>query len=95
MFLGVPFNIASYAFLTSILAHLTGYKPGKLIHIIGDAHIYEEHIEAVNLQLLREPKLFPQLTISDALIDVNDIRTEHFILQNYESHESIKAPMIA
>jgi len=95
MFLGVPFNIASYAFLTYILAHLTGYKPGKLIHILGDAHIYEEHIEAVNKQLLREPKLFPKLTVSDDLTDINDIKLEHFTLEEYESHEALKAPMIA
>ena len=95
MFLGVPFNIASYAFLTYILAHLTGYKPGKLIHILGDAHIYEEHIEAVNKQLLREPKLFPKLTISKDLTDINDIKLEHFTLEEYESHEALKAPMIA
>lgn len=95
MFLGVPFNIASYAFLTYILAHLTGYKPGKLIHIIGDAHIYEEHIEVVNKQLQREPKLFPKLTISEDLKDIDDIKLEHFTLEEYESHEALKAPMIA
>lgn len=95
MFLGVPFNIASYAFLTYIFAHLTGYKPGKLIHIIGDAHIYEEHIEVVNTQLQREPKLFPKLTISDDLVDIDDIKLEHFTLEEYESYEALKAPMIA
>jgi len=95
MFLGVPFNIASYAFLTYIFAHLTGYKPGKLIHIIGDAHIYEEHIEVVNKQLHREPKLFPKLTISDDLKDIDNIKLEHFTLDEYESYEALKAPMIA
>ena len=95
MFLGVPFNIASYAFLTYIFAHLTGYKPGKLIHIIGDAHIYEEHIDVVNKQLQREPKLFPKLTISKELIDIDDIKLEHFTLDEYESYEALKAPMIA
>ena len=95
MFLGVPYNIASYSFLTYIFAHLTGYKPGKLIHIIGDAHIYEEHIEAVHKQLTRTPKLKPKVTISGDLKDIDDVRVEHFILEDYESHEAIKAPMIA
>jgi thymidylate synthase len=95
MFLGVPYNIASYAFLTYIFAHLTGYKPGKLIHIIGDAHIYEEHIESVNTQLLRTPKMKPLLHISADLKDIDDIKVDHFTFENYESHEVIKAPMIA
>jgi len=95
MFLGVPYNIASYSFLTYIFAHLTGYKPGKLIHIIGDAHIYEEHIEAVHKQLTRTPKLKPRMIISDDLKDIDDVRVEHFTLEEYESHETIKAPMIA
>ena len=95
MFLGVPYNIASYSFLTYIFAHLTGYKPGKLIHIIGDAHIYEEHIEAVHTQLTRTPKMKPRMIISDDLVDIDDVRVEHFTLKEYESHETIKAPMIA
>ena len=95
MFLGVPYNIASYSFLTYIFAHLTGYKPGKLIHIIGDAHIYEEHIEAVHTQLTRTPKMKPKMIISDDLKDIDDVRVEHFTLEEYESHETIKAPMIA
>tara|TARA_B000000557_G_C20810861_1_gene460028 strand:- start:2021 stop:3466 length:1446 start_codon:yes stop_codon:yes gene_type:complete len=95
MFLGVPYNIASYSFLTYIFAHLTGYKPGKLIHIIGDAHIYEEHIEAVHTQLTRTPKMKPRMIISDDLKDIDDVRVEHFTLEEYESHETIKAPMIA
>ena len=74
---------------------MTGYKPGKLIHIIGDAHIYEEHIEVVNQQLQREPKLFPKLTISDDLVDIDDIKLEHFTLEEYESYGALKAPMIA
>jgi len=95
MFLGVPYNIASYSFLTYIFAHLTGYKPGKLIHIIGDAHIYEEHIEAVHKQLTRTPKMNPLVTISDDLTDIDDVKLEHFTLEEYESHDAIKAPMIA
>jgi thymidylate synthase len=95
MFLGVPYNIASYSFLTYIFAHLTGYKPGKLVHIIGDAHIYEEHIEAIHKQLSRNPKMKPTLQISSELTDINDIQVEHFTLEEYDSHEVIRAPMIA
>ena len=95
VFLGVPFNIASYAFLTCILAKITGYKPGKLIHILGDTHIYESHIEAVKSQIKRIPYAFPQLTISDDLIDIDNISEEYFKIQNYNCHEKISAPMIA
>jgi thymidylate synthase len=71
MFLGIPFNIASYAFLTCILCKLTGYKPGSLIHILGDAHIYEEHYHGVSEQLKRVPKQFPELVISDELKNID------------------------
>jgi len=93
MFLGIPFNIASYAFLTYILCKLTGYKPGSLIHILGDAHIYEEHYHGVIEQLKRVPKQFPTLTISDELIDIDNINEDMFSLKNYQCYSSIKAPM--
>jgi len=93
MFLGVPFNIASYAFLTYILCKLTGYKPGKFHHILGDSHIYEEHDTAVLLQLKRVPKLFPTLTISDRLTDIDSISEDMFTIENYESYSRISAPM--
>ena len=93
MFLGVPFNIASYAFLTYILCKLTGYKPGKLHHVIGDAHVYEEHYQAVKDQYKRVPKMFPTLTISDELQDIDTITEEMFSLEGYESYSPIKAPM--
>ena len=93
MFLGVPFNIASYAFLTCILAKLTGYIPGNLHHVIGDAHIYEEHYLAVKEQYKRVPKPFPQLIISDDLTDINNIDEKMFILKNYDSYSPIKAIM--
>jgi len=93
MFLGVPFNIASYAFLTYILCKLTGYKPGKLHHVIGDAHIYEEHIVAVNHQLKRVPKQFPTLTISDELKSIDALDESMFRLEGYDPYSSIKAPM--
>jgi dihydrofolate reductase / thymidylate synthase len=93
MFLGIPFNITSYAFLTYILCKLTGYKPGKFHHIIGDAHIYEEHDTSVLLQIKRVPKLFPILTISDRLTDIDDIDEGMFKIENYESYSKISAPM--
>ena len=93
MFLGVPFNISSYAFLTYILCKLTGYKPGKFHHILGDAHIYEEHDTAVLLQIKRVPKLFPTLTISDRLTDIDNIDEDMFLIENYESYSRISAPM--
>tara|TARA_A100001015_G_C15008782_1_gene722012 strand:+ start:501 stop:1940 length:1440 start_codon:yes stop_codon:yes gene_type:complete len=93
MFLGVPFNIASYAFLTYILCKLTGYKPGFLHHVIGDAHIYEEHTVAVQQQIKRVPKVFPTLTISDDLQDIDTITEEMFSVEGYESYSPIKAPM--
>lgn len=93
MFLGVPFNIASYAFLTCILCKLTGYKPGKFYHILGDAHIYEEHDTAVLLQIKRVPKLFPRLTISDRLTDIDNIDEDMFTIENYQSYSRISAPM--
>ena len=93
MFLGVPFNISSYAFLTCILAKLTGHKPGKLHHVIGDTHIYEEHFCAVNTQLKRVPKPFPTLTISDTLTDIDSITEDMFTIENYDSYSRISAPM--
>lgn len=93
MFLGVPFNISSYAFLTCILAKLTGYKPGKLHHVIGDTHIYEEHYTSVLTQLKRVPKPFPTLTISDRLTDIDSITEDMFTIENYDCYSRISAPM--
>jgi thymidylate synthase len=95
MFLGVPFNIASYSFLTYIIAKITGYQPGKLIHILGDTHIYDSHIEAVCIQIKRIPYAFPKLTISDDLNDIDNISEEYFKLEDYNFHDKISAPMIA
>ena len=95
MFLGVPFNIASYSFLTYIIAKITGYQPGKLIHILGDTHIYDSHIEAVCTQIKRIPYKFPKLTISDELNDIDNISEEYFQLKDYNYHDKINAPMIA
>ena len=93
MFLGVPFNIASYAFLTCILAKLTGYKPGKLHHVIGDMHIYEEHYTSVKTQLKRSRNQFPTLTISDTLTDIDSITEDMFTIENYDCYARLSAPM--
>ena len=93
MFLGVPFNIASYAILTYILCKLTGYKPGYLHHVIGDAHIYEDHETSVLKQIKRVPKIFPKLTISDELVDIDSITEDMFTIEGYESYGRLTAPM--
>lgn len=95
MFLGVPFNISSYSFLLCIIGHITGYFPRKLIHILGDSHIYQEHIDAVKEQLSRVPGKFPILSISNELKDIDNIKEEFFNIENYNPQSSIKAPMIA
>ena len=95
MFLGVPFNITSYAFLLHIIGHLTNYIPRKLVHIIGDSHIYSEHIDAVNKQLMRVPNRFPHLTIKGELHDIDDIDENVFQIVNYDCYSTIQAPMIA
>ena len=95
MFLGVPFNITSYAFLLHIIGHLTNYVPRKLVHIIGDTHIYSQHLDAVQKQLFRTPNPFPQLTISGELHDIDDIDENIFQIVGYDCYSTIQAPMIA
>lgn len=95
MFLGVPFNIASYSFLLSIIAKITGYQPGKFIHILGDSHIYSNHTDAVKKQMIRIPYKFPTLVISDELTDIDSIKEEYFTIENYKYYEKIEAEMIA
>ena len=95
MFLGVPFNIASYSFLLHIICDITGYNPRYLHHIIGDAHIYKEHIPAVNEQLLRDPYDLPQLLIRNRILDIDNIDESNFIITDYHFHPSIKSKMIA
>jgi thymidylate synthase len=93
IFLGVPFNIASYALLTEILAKLTGYPAGEFIHTFGDVHIYDKHIEQAKEQIARAPFAFPKVTISDEVTSLDDFRPEHVTLSDYESHAPIKAEM--
>jgi len=90
IFLGVPFNIASYALLTMMVAQVTGLKPGEFIHTLGDAHIYLNHIEQVKLQLTRTPYKLPQMKINRDVKDILKFRFEDFTLENYEAHPHIK-----
>ncbi len=93
MFLGVPFNIASYAALTCILAKICGYEPGEFIHTYGDAHIYSDHIEQVKEQLAREPRPFPTFKISDEVTDLESFRPEHVTIENYDPYPPLRAKM--
>jgi thymidylate synthase len=90
VFLGVPFNIASYALLTMMIAQVCGLKPGEFVHTFGDVHIYQNHIEQVNLQLTREPKQLPTLTINPEVQDIFSFQYGDFTLENYDPHPHIK-----
>ncbi|MGD9889048.1 MAG: thymidylate synthase [Halothiobacillaceae bacterium] len=91
IFLGVPFNIASYAALTMMLAQVCGLKPGEFVHTLGDAHLYNNHLEQVELQLSREPYALPTMRLNPAVDDIFAFRFEDFTLTNYQSHPHIKA----
>lgn len=93
IFLGVPFNIASYALLTHILARATGTEPGEFIHTFGDVHIYENHIDQVKEQLSREPKPFPLLSVADEVDDIDTFRPEHATISGYDPHPAIKGEL--
>ncbi len=90
IFLGVPFNIASYALLTMMVAQVCDLKVGEFIHTLGDAHLYNNHIEQAKLQLTRAPKPLPQMKINPAVKDIFEFRYEDFSLENYEAHPHIK-----
>ncbi len=91
VFLGVPFNIASYALLTMMMAQVTGMRPGKFIHTFGDAHLYLNHLEQADLQLFREPRALPVMQINPDAYDIFAFRYEDFELRGYDPHPHIKA----
>jgi thymidylate synthase len=91
IFIGVPFNIASYSLLTMMVAQVTGYKPGEFIHSFGDAHIYLNHINQARLQLSREPRPLPQMIIKPEVDNIFNFRYEDFKIVNYNPHPHIKA----
>ncbi len=90
IFLGVPFNVASYALLTMMIAQVTGLQLGEFVHTLGDAHIYLNHIDQVKLQLSREPRPLPTLNINAVITDIDKFRYEDFSLTNYDPHPHIK-----
>ncbi|MBV59670.1 thymidylate synthase [Abyssibacter profundi] len=91
IFLGVPFNIASYALLTMMLAQVCGYQPGDFVHTLGDAHLYSNHLEQAALQLTRQPYPLPTMHLDASVTDIEAFRFEHFRLEGYTSHPHIKA----
>jgi thymidylate synthase len=93
MFLGVPFNIASYALLTLMVAQVTGLKPGELVHTLGDAHLYLNHLEQADEQLSRTPRPLPVMKLDPSVKDIFGFRYEDFSLEGYDPHPAIRAPI--
>ena len=93
LFLGVPFNIASYALLTLMVAQVCGLKPGEFVHTFGDLHLYSNHVEQAKLQLSREPRPLPRMEINPAIKDIHDFNYEDFSLKEYDPYPAIKAPI--
>ncbi|TWT85783.1 Thymidylate synthase [Posidoniimonas polymericola] len=93
VFLGVPFNIASYALLLMMVAQVTGLEPGEFVHTLGDAHLYNNHLEQARTQLERDPRPLPTMTLDPSVDSLFDFKFEHFELSGYDPHPHIKAPV--
>lgn len=93
VFLGVPFNIASYALLTQMIAQVTGLEVGEFVHTLGDAHLYVNHLQQAREQIKRSPLPLPQLKLNPAIQSIEDFRFEDIVIQDYEAHPHIKAPI--
>ncbi len=93
VFLGVPFNIASYALLTLMVAHVTGLEPGEFVHTLGDAHLYRNHLEQTQLQLSREPRPLPRMSIRRKVDSIFEFQYDDFVLESYQPHPRIPAPV--
>jgi thymidylate synthase len=93
MFLGVPFNIASYSLLTAMIAQVCGLQVGEFVHVLGDAHIYLNHVEQVKEQLTREPLPAPTLWLNSDITDITKFTMSDIRLENYQCHNAITAPM--
>ena len=93
VFLGVPFNIASYALLTLMMAQLTGLRPGEFVHTFGDAHLYSNHLEQARLQLTRTPRPLPTMVLNPAVTEIDGFRYEDFEVLDYDPYPAIKAPI--
>jgi len=93
IFLGVPFNIASYALLTLMIAQVTGLRPGDFVHTLGDAHLYSNHLEQADEQLARLPMPLPKMHLAEGVHDLSGFQYADFQLENYRSHPPIKAPI--
>jgi len=93
LFLGVPFNIASYALLTLMVAQVTSLRPGEFVLTLGDAHLYLNHLEQAREQIARSPRPFPRMRLNPAIRDLFEFRYEDFTLEGYDPHPAIKAPI--